>query len=136
MPAKNRTTKTEKKWPEHDIMLLNLMTVRLDDIKRLNSVKYFEDNRRYFKLLLEAAGNIRVSKITKFKIYQVLSIFSRDLLKRGKTNHRANGMLRAFKSLFNWGIKFFDLNIENPTVGIKFFPVEIKLKHIPPTEEI
>ncbi len=122
--------------PKHDIMLFDLMNARLDEIKLRNSKKYFEDNRWYFKFLLEAVGNVPVSEITKLQINQVLSNFSQNMLRRGKTNHKVNGMLRAFKSLFNWGMQIHDLDIKNPVYGIKLFSVEIKLKYIPPTAEL
>lgn len=117
-------------------MLVDLMNARLDEIKLRNSNKYFKDNRWYFKFLLEAVGNVPVSEITKLQINQVLNNFSRDMVKRGKTNHKVNGMLRAYKSLFNWGMQIHDLDIKNPVYGIKLFSVEIKLKYIPPTAEI
>lgn len=122
--------------PKHDIMIVDLMDARLDEIKLRNSKKYYEDNRLFFKFLLEAVENVPVSEITKLQINQVLNGFSQNLSKRGKTNHTANGMLRAFKSLFYWGIQIYDLDIKNPVYGIKLFPVEIKLKYIPPTSEI
>lgn len=119
----------ELRRPSNDILLLDLMNARLDELKLRNSNKYFEDNRWYFKFLLEEVGNIPVSEITKLQINNVLNGFSQNLLKRGKTNHKANGMLRAFKSLFNWGMQIHDLDIKNPVYGIKLFSVEIKLKY-------
>ena len=126
----------ELRRPTNDILLHDLMNARLDELKLRNSKKYFEDNRWYFKFLLKEVGNIPVSEITKLQINTVLNGFSQNLLQRGKTNHKANGMLRAFKSLFNWGMQIHDLDIKNPVYGIKLFSVEIKLKYIPPTEEI
>ncbi len=70
--------------PKCDIMLVDLMNARLDEIKLRNSNKYFKDNRWYFKFLLEEVGNVPVSEITKLQINQVLSNFSQNMLRRGK----------------------------------------------------
>ncbi len=122
--------------PQNDILLYDLMNDRLDELKLRNCNKYYEDNRKYFTLLLNEVGNIPVRELTKLQVNRVLNEYSRQLLTREKTNHQANGMLRAFKSLFYWGIRIHDLAIKNPVSGISLFPVEIKLKHLPSTKEV
>jgi len=122
--------------PLKDIVLLDLMSDRLDQIKLKKSRKYFEENRRFFKMLLGRTGNIMVSQVTKSQVNKLLNDFSKDLKKRGKGNFKVNAMIRCLKAFFNYAIKVEDIDMKNPCVGIDLFPVEIKLKYIPPQSEI
>ena len=117
-------------------MLLDLINERLDQIKIKRSYTYYRQNAWFFKMLLKHVGNIHISKITRHEINDFLNNFSTDLKQRGKTQHQVNAMLRNLKALFSWGIKIYDLNIKNPCSGLDYFPIEIKLKYIPPEEEI
>jgi integrase len=45
-------------------------------------------------------------------------------------------MIRSLKALFNYGIKYYDLDIKNPVVGLDMFPIDINLKYIPSGEDI
>ncbi len=122
--------------PKNDIFLYDLMAERLDEIQLRQSQKYYRENKWYFKMLMEELGNTPVSEITKLQIKNLLNKFSRDLTERGKTQHKANGMLRCFKALFSWGIRIYEINTKNPCSGLQYFPIEIKLKYIPPDSEI
>ncbi|MFC1574150.1 tyrosine-type recombinase/integrase [Candidatus Latescibacterota bacterium] len=119
-----------------DIMLIDLINERLDQIKIKRSYNYYRQNAWFFKMLLKQVGDIQISKITRHEINDFLNNFSIDLKQRGKTQHQVNAMLRNLKALFSWGIKIYDLNIKNPCSGLDYFPIEIKLKYIPPEEEI
>jgi integrase len=127
---------TDAQKPQSDISLFELISARLDEIKQNKSNKYYEESRRYFKMLLDYTGNVEVAEVTKAQVYQMIQTFSRDLRTRGKTNHKANACLRSLKALFNFGIVIYDIEMRNPCLGIKMLPVDIKLKYIPPDEEI
>ena len=57
------------------------------------------------------------------------------LERREISAYTANKDFRNFKATFNFGIKKKYIS-KNPTEGIEFFPVEKKIKYIPPIEDI
>ena len=125
----------ELKNPKKDMKLLDLMTFRLDQLQLKKSKKYYKENKRYFKMLLDRLGNVNVSEITRQQIDSFLNDFSRDLIGRGRTNHKGNACLRYLKALFFYGCRIHELQ-NNPCVGLEFFPIDKKLKYIPSDEDI
>lgn len=119
-----------------EVSLVDLMNERLDLIELKKSKKYYDENHLYFERLKDLTGDINISQVTRQQINQVLMDFSKDLAKRGKTNHKVNAMIRCFKALFNYGIDLYDLDMKNPVRGVKFYPVDINLKYIPTDAEI
>ncbi|WP_148202500.1 tyrosine-type recombinase/integrase [Syntrophus aciditrophicus] len=119
-----------------EVLLKDLIEERLDIILHKKSKVYYRENRLYMKKLLDAVGNIPIQDITRQQIHKVLIDYSKDLRKRGKTDHKANAMIRCFKALFNYGISLYELNMKNPVKGIQFFSVDINLKYIPTDEDI
>lgn len=122
--------------PQNEMMLVDVMNARLDEIKANHSYHYYKENQRYYKMLLEQVGNISVTAVSKAQINTFLLEYSKNLRGRGRTNHGANAMLRSIKALFNYAIRIFDIDTRNPCVGIKLFPVDINLKYIPSEQEI
>ena len=122
--------------PESEIMLVVIMHTRLDEIEENHSARYYLENKRYYKILLEYVGNVPVSSVKKAQINKLLLVYSKSQKRKGFTNHCANSMLRSLKALFNYAIKIFDVEMQNPCVGINLLPVEIKLKYIPSEPEI
>jgi len=104
--------------PVNDIKLFDLMTYRLDDLETKKSRDYLRENRRYFKKALKVWGKE-----------------SKRLKRKGKGNWKVNSMLRSLKALWNYGNRVHDLNLKNPC-NLEFFPIDIKTKYIPPTEDI
>ena len=77
-----------------------------------------------------------VDQVTKRDVVELLSIEAKRLQEFKKTNHKINAMIRSLKALFNYGIKYYDLDIKNPVVGLDMFPIDINLKYIPSSEDI
>lgn len=126
----------EARCPTKDIYLKDLIEARLDLIKAKMSKGYYDDNRQFLKVMLAELGNVLVSTITKRQISQIVLDEAVRFLEEGTSNHRTNAMIRCFKSLFNYGIDNYELNIKNPCQRMKLYPIEIKLKKIPTDEEM
>lgn len=126
----------EARCPSKDMLLKVMLEERLDYLKIKKSVDYYKENRRYFKLLLEHCGNVQVSSITRQIINRLVMDEAERLLDAGKSNHKVNSLIRSLKALFNYGINTLELTITNPCQRIEFYPIDIKLKHIPSAEEI
>ncbi len=122
--------------PQNEMMLVNVMSARLDEIKTNHSYCYYKESQRYYKMLIQQVGNVPVTSVTKAQINSFLLEYSKNLRGRGRTNHGANAMLRSIKAIFNYAIRIFDIDTRNPCVGIKLFPVDINLKYIPSEQEI
>ncbi|MFA6472927.1 MAG: site-specific integrase [Candidatus Latescibacterota bacterium] len=127
---------TEVQKNPGNLSIFQLITSRLDELKNNKSKSYYKESKRYFKLLLDYTGNVPVTDITKVQVNHISQTLARYLKARGKTNHKANACLRSLKALFNFGIVIYDIEMRNPCLGIKMLPVDIKLKYIPPDEEI
>jgi len=121
--------------PFNDISLFSLTEARLKEIEAKKSCKYWKENKRYLDFLTGRLGNVKVSTITKKDIAEVIAQFAGDLKKRSKTPHKANAMLRSYKSLFNFGIRLFDLTVRNPCY-LAPYPIDRKMKYIPTNEQI
>ncbi|MCX6121909.1 MAG: site-specific integrase [Ignavibacteriales bacterium] len=121
---------------KNDVLLLDLINARLDELKIKKSHKYYLGNKAHFKLLLDALGNVPISQITKSDINNFLLAYANDQHAKGFGNYAVNTMIRAFKSLFYFGIDNFNLNISNPCKGIRMFSVNKRLKYIPSDTEI
>jgi integrase len=121
---------------KNDVLLFDLINARLDELKIKKSHKYYLGNKAHFKLLLTAIGNVPISQITRSDINNFLLSFANDQHAKGFGNYAVNTMIRAFKSLFYFGIDNYNLNISNPCKGIKMFSVNKRLKYIPTDKEI
>lgn len=117
------------------IALHALMTARLDYIKEHKSKDYYVANKRYFKKLLGALGDITANEVRKEDVHKLLMDEAARLKAAKKTPHHVNSMIRSLKALFNWGNKIYDLNIRNPC-NLDFVKIDKKLKHIPDDESI
>jgi len=122
--------------PKQDMPLIGLMNSKLDELKLKKSTTYYKENCRYFKMFHECVGDVKASEVTRPQVNKFLADFSKDLLSRGKTNHKVNSCLQSLKALFFYGIRIYDLDIKNPCVGLEFYPVDRKIKYIPSAEDI
>jgi integrase len=120
----------------HEMKLLELINLRLDYIKTAKSVKYYNENRRYLKALFDKFLDVKISEISKSEIQALLINQSRKLKNCTKDNYAVNAMIRCFKSLFFYGINYLELDIKNPCIGIRLFPIQKKIKYIPSIREI
>jgi integrase len=126
----------EARRPRKEIMLIDFLNIRLDHVKANKSRYYYNEHKRYLKMLLDKVGNKPVDDIKKLDVAEVVNSYSQDLRKRKKTQHKANAMLRILKATFFYGINLHDLDIKNPCVGLKMNSVDKKLKHIPSDPDI
>jgi len=110
--------------PKQDMPLIVLMNSKLDELKLKKSTTYYKENCRYFKMFHECVGDVKASEVTRPQVNKFLADFSKDLLSRGKTNHKVNSCLQSLKALFFYGIRIYDLDIKNPCVGLEFYPVD------------
>jgi len=78
-----------------DTTLLQAIYERLDHIKSRKSITYYNENRRYLKLLIDKVGDISLSEITKTDIEALLSETSQMLGIDRRGNYTVNAMIRA-----------------------------------------
>ena len=112
-----------------DMVFLDLANLRLDHVKAYNSDEHY---RGYFYLARRWSkkwGNLLCGEIT-------LSMVQKHILQRRRISaYTANKDLRYLRATFNYGVRK-KLISNNPTDGIDFFPVEKKVKYVPPNEDI
>lgn len=122
---------------ESEILLKELISERLEYLKTMKSSKYLKENKYYFNLLSNFLGiNVKVIEVSKKDIIKVLLEYSNKQKNDGFDNYSVNSMLRIVKALFNFGIDYLNIKMENPCNKINPFPVEKKLKYIPTDNEI
>lgn len=123
--------------PKLPMLLFDLMEKRLDYIKLNHSKFYYTENKRYFKKGLALWGyNLHVHEIKRKDMEDLLMAEAKRLKQAQRTNHKLNAMIRCYKALFNYGISTHDVDAVNPCFGIKFYPIDTKLKYIPDESEI
>lgn len=118
------------------LSLLEAINSRLDNVQVRKSTRYYQENKGYYKILLDRFGDIDISEIKKADINALLLEVSKTSKAKGKDNYTVNSMLRVFKALFNHAISEHDLEMKNPCVGIKPFSLTRKLKYIPSDADI
>jgi integrase len=128
----------KRRFPElkEDMKLKDLIDARLSELQTKKSQSYHKDNKFYLTLLLQNLGNAWVGDITRAEINSLLLLTADRFKLNGKSNYTPNAMLRCYKALFNYGIDNYNLNPFNPCKGIKFMPIDKKLKYIPSDNEI
>lgn len=115
-----------------DMAFLDLVNHRLDYVKAYNSERHYSDHIYLAKRWVKQWGKLRCSEITP-------AIIQAFLLKRLRktSGYTANKDLRMLRALFNFAMhptrEWMD---HNPTRGIEFFPVEKKIKYVPPKEDV
>ncbi len=122
--------------PQNDMMLVEVMNARLDEIKENRSHTYYRENQRYFKMLIDHVGDVPIMDVKKSQMNALVQNYSKRLNIHKHSNHGANSMLRVLKALFNHAIRIYDIDMRNPCVGINLLPIDIKLKYIPTDREV
>jgi integrase len=108
---------------------LELVNTRLDYMHEYCSEAHYKDIRYMAKRWVKEWDNTPCEDITK-------GMAQKFILKRAKVSHyTANKEIRCLKATFNYGISQ-ELLSNNPVNGIKFFPVEKKVKRIPTPAEL
>ena len=108
---------------------LELVNRRLDYLKAYTSERHYSDNIYLARKWTRKWKDFNCSQITHDMVQD-------HLFKRKKISaHTANHDLRSLRALFNYG-KQKKWIVVNPTKGIPFFPVQKRIKYIPPLEDV
>lgn len=113
-----------------ELNLFEAINQRLDHIKSRKSTTYYNENRRYLKLLRDKTGDIPLIDIKKSDIEALLLETSQGLGIDRRGHYTVNAMIRCFKALFNFSGEY------NPCKKIEFYPIDKKVKFIPSNEMI
>lgn len=115
-----------------DMDFLELINKRLDYVKAYNSERHYTDHIYMARKWVKQWGKFKCSEISTALIQSYLLRRSRQASK-----YTANKELRSLRALFNFAIHpARGLMKKNPTHGIQFFPVEKKIKYVPPKEDV
>ena len=115
-----------------DTAFLDLVNNRLDYVKEYNSERHYTDHLYLARRWIKMWQNLTCSQVTT----EMIQFY---LLKRKRqtSGYTANKELRYLRALFNFGMhparNWIDFN---PTRGIEFFPVEKRIKYVPPKEDV
>ncbi|MFZ2631384.1 MAG: site-specific integrase [Desulfosalsimonadaceae bacterium] len=126
-----KNPKPQEKTPT-DMAFLDLVNLRLDYVKAYNSERHYTDHTYLARRWVSKWGKLKCSEITSDIVQDYLIQRSR------KTSaYTANKELRYLRALFNFGVHPKRGWIpSNPTNVITFFPVEKKVKYVPPKENV
>ena len=115
-----------------DITFLTLVNKRLDHVKAYNSERHYTDHIYMARRWVKEWNGLTCSEVDTESIRTYL-------LKRFRktSGYTANKDLRLLRALFNFAIHpSREWLVDNPTKGIEFFPVEKKIKYVPPKEDV
>lgn len=112
-----------------DMAFLDLVNLRLDHVKAYNSEEHYRSYLYLGRRWVKKWGDLMCSEITPAMVQNHL------LERRGISAYTANKDLRYFRATINHGLKKKYIS-NNPVEGLDFFPVEKKVKYVPPTEDI
>jgi integrase len=112
-----------------DIRFLDLVNGRLDHVKAYKSSEYYKAYCYMAARWVREWASLECQDITTQMVEKFL--IGRSM----KSEYAANKDLRHLRATFNYGRKR-RLVQSDPTAGISFFPVEKRIKYIPPIEDI
>lgn len=128
-----------------EITFSTLVDKKLEYMRTHNSMNHCRDYRYHKERWEKKWGHLKCGEITRNMIQSHLDErlkvrLNKQLKKRSDKKPKearcaANQNLRNLRATFNFGKKF-DHVTRNPTKGIDFFPVEKKIKYVPPFEDI
>jgi integrase len=115
-----------------DMVFLDLVNKRLDHVKAYNSARHYTDHIYMSRRWIKEWNSLMCNEIDTEIIRAYL------LMRLKETSaYTANKELRCLRAVFNFAIhptrNWMDYN---PTRGIDFFPVEKKIKYVPPKEDV
>ncbi len=116
--------------------LSDIMNDRLSVIKAKKGIKYYKTTKSQFKRLLQHIGNIPVNEVKREMIENFLDKESINQQKNENDNYAVNSMLRSYKALFYYAIDVKGIEMVNPCKKITQYPINKKIKYIPPDEDI
>jgi len=111
---------------------LELVNKRLDYIKAYNSERHYRDHIYYGRRWLKQWQGLKCFELES-------TMIEAHLIKRARKTsaYTANKELRCLRAMFNFAMKpSRNWIFENPTMGIKFMPVEKRIQYVPPKEDV
>ncbi len=112
-----------------DMGFLELVNRRLDHVRTRNSEKHYNENRYMARRWVDRWGHLPCSQITD-------EMVEKFILERGQFSpDTANKEIRYLRATFNYARNKKWIS-ENPTEGVSFFPVEKRVKYVPPPGDI
>ena len=115
-----------------DMDFLALVNKRLDHVKAYNSERHYTDHIYLVRKWVKKWKGLSCNEIET----EMIRSYLLGRLKQ-TSGYTANKELRYLKALFNFAMhpsrNWLD---HNPTRGIDFFPVEKKIKYVPPKEDV
>ncbi len=112
-----------------DTAFLDLVNLRLDHVRENHSEEHYRSYKYLGRRWAGKWGDLYCSEITAQMVYQ-------HLLERKRISaYTANKDLRYFRATINYGLEK-KLISNNPAEGLDFFPVDKKVKYVPPAEDI
>lgn len=111
---------------------MDLVNRRLDYVRAYNSKKHYTDMVYYARKWVKEWGDLPCDMITTEMIQEYLIRRCHET-----SPQNANKDLRNLRSLFNFGMHpQRGWILRNPTSGIRFFPVEKRVRYVPPKEDV
>lgn len=131
-PPQTPSQQTQEQTTPTAMDFLTLVNKRLDHVKAYNSERHYTDHvylaRRWIKRWGEKVCNEIETEMIRLYLLERL---------RETSPFTANKELRYLRALFNFGMHPTRNWIDhNPTRGIDFFPVEKRVKYVPPQEDV
>ena len=115
-----------------DMVFLDLVNRRLDYVKAYNSQRHYTDHLYLARRWVRQWGKLDGGKVSTDMIQSYLLKRSRQT-----SGYTANKELRYLRALFNFAMHpARNWMSKNPTRGIEFFPVEKRIKYVPPKEDV
>ncbi len=112
-----------------DITFLDLVNLRLDHVKAYCSERHYKELVLLARRWAKEWGDVLAAELSEGMIQAFV-------LKRRKVSPiTANTEIRYLKATFNHGIKKRFIK-DNPLTGMDFFPVEKRVKYVPPSSDI
>jgi integrase len=115
-----------------DMDFLTLVNRRLDHVKVYSSERHYTDHLYLAKKWVKEWQGVKCSEI---KPEMIESYLIRRVKKTSAFT--ANKDLRLLRAVFNYGMHpTRNWIVSNPTRGIQFFPVDKRIKYVPPREDV
>jgi len=131
-----RLTNIKIELSRQSLPFKELCEKRLDYLKAYKTDAYYKSSRLILKPLVAKFGQLDTRQISKSDLNDYLLAEAERLQKKNKGAYQLNLTIRILKSLFYYALDTLEIIDKNPTKGIKLFPVDKKLKYIPPDQDI
>lgn len=112
-----------------DMGFLEVINKKLDHVKAYNSENHYRDYLYKARRWIKKWGKLTCREISR-------DMVQKFILDRSRISAiTANQDLRYLRATFNYGKKIDMIDVD-PTKGIEFLPVDMKIKYVPPSQDI